>query len=172
MPAQKSGWQPQGFWWNALAKGYKLGVQASSDHWSTHISYACLLAENFTREGLLDAIRKRHTYGATDNIILDFRARSGKSSYLMGDSFSADAAPQLTVHAIGTGAIKQIDVVKNQKFVYTARPGAKEASFDYTDQDFGAGDIYYYVRVMQEDGQIAWSSPVWVRSEVKPVVVR
>src|SRR5207247_4167619 len=57
--AQKSGWQPQGFWWNALAKGYKLGVQASSDHWSTHISYACLLAENHTREGLLDAIRKR-----------------------------------------------------------------------------------------------------------------
>jgi hypothetical protein len=78
----------------------------------------------------------------------------------------------LSVHAIGTGAIKQIDVVKNQKFVYTARPGAKDASFDYTDQDFGAGDLYYYVRVMQEDGQIAWSSPVWVKSEVKPVVVR
>jgi hypothetical protein len=172
MPAQKSGWQPQGFWWNALAKGYKLGVQASSDHWSTHISYACLLAENFTREGLVDAIRKRHSYGATDNIILDFRARSGKTSYIMGDSFSADVAPQLSVHAIGTGAIKQIDVVKNQKFIYTARPGVKEASFDYTDQDFGAGDIYYYVRVMQEDGQIAWSSPVWVKSEVKPVVVR
>ena len=25
------------------------------------------------REGLLDAMRKRHTYGATDNIILDVR---------------------------------------------------------------------------------------------------
>ncbi len=172
MQAQKSGWQPQGFWWNALAKGYKLGVQSSSDHWSTHISYACLLAENFTREGLLDAIRKRHSYGATDNIILDFRARSGKATYIMGDSFSADSAPQLTVHAIGTGAIKQIDVVKNQKFVYTARPGVKDASFEYTDQDFGAGESYYYVRVMQEDGQIAWSSPVWVKSDAKAVVVR
>jgi hypothetical protein len=170
--AQKSGWQPQGFWWNALAKGYKLGVQSSSDHWSTHISYACLLAENFTREGLLDAIRKRHTYGATDNIVLDFRARSGKATYIMGDSFAADAAPQLSVHTIGTGAIKQIDVVKNQKFVYTARPGVKEASFDYTDQDFGAGENYYYVRVLQEDGQIAWSSPVWVKSDAKPAVVR
>ncbi len=49
--AQKSGWEPAGFWWNALAKGYKLGVQASSDHWSTHISYACILAETLTREG-------------------------------------------------------------------------------------------------------------------------
>jgi len=170
--AQKSGWQPQGFWWNALAKGYKLGVQASSDHWSTHISYACLLAENFTREGLLDAIRKRHTYGATDNIILDFRARSGNTVYIMGDSFQSDAAPVLSVRAIGTGAIKQIDVVKNQKFIYTSRPGVKEASFEYTDKDFGAGENYFYVRVLQEDGQIAWSSPIWVKSEAKPPVVR
>jgi len=56
--AQKSGWQPQGFWWNALAKGYKLGVQASSDHWSTHISYACLLTDNFT---------KKHEHEGRDN---------------------------------------------------------------------------------------------------------
>ena len=152
--------------------GYKLGVQASSDHWSTHISYACLLAENHTREGLLDAIRKRHSYGATDNIILDFRARSGNAAYIMGDSFQADAAPLLSVRAIGTGAIKQIDVVKNQKFIYTTRPGVKEASFEYTDQDFGAGENYFYVRVLQEDGQIAWSSPIWVKAGAKPPVAR
>jgi hypothetical protein len=170
--AQKSGWQPQGFWWNALAKGYKLGVQASSDHWSTHISYACLLAENFTRDGLMDAIRKRHTYGATDNIILDFRATAGNTTYIMGDSFDSNAAPQLSVHTIGTGAIKQIDIIKNQKFIYTSRPGVKEASFDYTDKDFGAGENYFYVRVLQEDGQIAWSSPIWVKSEAKPPVIR
>jgi len=45
--------------WNAWAKGYKLGVQSSSDHVSTHTSYACVLAEQFTRAGILDAIRKR-----------------------------------------------------------------------------------------------------------------
>ncbi|MBI3697769.1 MAG: DUF3604 domain-containing protein [Acidobacteria bacterium] len=161
--AQKSGWQPEGFWWNALAKGYKLGVQSSSDHWSTHISYACLLAENFTREGLLDAIRKRHTYAATDNIILDFRARAGNASYLMGDSFSFQAAPQLSVHAVGTGTIQQIDLIKNRKFVYTARPGTREASFEFTDREFGPGQSWYYVRVLQQDGQLAWSSPIWVK---------
>ena len=89
---QKSGWQPEGFWWNALAKGYKLGVQSSSDHWSTHISYACLLAEKFTREGLVDAIRKRHAYGATDNIVLEFRASAGGAEHIMGDIFTAPAS--------------------------------------------------------------------------------
>jgi len=159
---QKSGWQPEGFWWNALAKGYKLGVQSSSDHWSTHISYACLIAENLSREGLLDAMRRRHTYAATDNIVLDFRARAGDQSYLMGDIFSASASPQFSVRAIGTGPIQQIDLVKNRTFVYTARPGVKEAAFDYTDQAFGSGESWYYVRVLQQDGQIAWSSPMWI----------
>ena len=59
------GFRPAGFVWNAWAKGYKLGVQAASDHVSTHISYACTIAESSTREGLLDAMRKRHSYGAT-----------------------------------------------------------------------------------------------------------
>jgi len=170
--AQKSGWQPSGFWWNALAKGYKLGVQSSSDHWSTHISYACILAERLTREGLLDAMRRRHAYAATDNIILDFRAGFRNETYLMGDSFTADATPQFRVRAIGTGAIKQVDLVKNMRFVYTARPGAKEHTFEFVDKDFNSGDNWYYVRVLQEDGQLAWSSPIWVRKPPTPPVIR
>ena len=39
------GWQPLGMIWNALAMQYKLGFQASSDHISTHISYAFAIAE-------------------------------------------------------------------------------------------------------------------------------
>jgi hypothetical protein len=160
--AQKSGWQPEGFWWNALAKGYKLGVQSSSDHWSTHISYACILSESATREGLLDAMRKRHAYAATDNIILDFRAASNGTTYIMGDAFSTRSAPQLSIHAIGTGAIKQVDIIKNRTFVYTARPGVKEARFEFTDKQLEPGESWYYVRILQEDGQMAWSSPIWV----------
>jgi hypothetical protein len=161
--AQKSGWQPEGFWWNALAKGYRLGVQASSDHWSTHMSYACILAESLTRENLLDAMRRRHTYAATDNIVLDFRARTDGRTYLMGDSFTAEAAPQLIVRVRGTGPIQQIDLIKSQKFIYTVRPGAAEAAFEFTDKDFVPGQNYYYVRVLQQDGQLAWSSPIWVK---------
>jgi hypothetical protein len=160
--AQKSGWQPAGFFWNALAKGYKLGVQSSSDHWSTHISYACIVSEQLTREALLDAMRKRHAYGATDNIILDFRARAAEGEYIMGDAFAASTSPRFIVHVAGTGTIRQIDVIKNASFVYTTRPGGREAAFEYTDKDFGAGESWYYVRVMQDDEQLAWSSPMWV----------
>ncbi len=161
--AQKSGWQPQGFYWNALAKGYKLGVQASSDHWSTHISYACIIAEQPTREGLVDAMRKRHAYAATDNIVLDFRARDGASEYIQGDAFDAQSNPKFYLQTSGTATIKQIDLISNKRFLYTSRPAAKSTSFEFTDRNPPPGESWYYARVMQEDGQIAWSSPIWVK---------
>src|SRR5437588_8986332 len=66
-PVNIAGWYPKGFINHALDKGYKLGFQASSDHWSTHISFFVILAEKNERQGLLDAVKKRHCYGATDN---------------------------------------------------------------------------------------------------------
>ena len=170
--AQKSGFQPQGFWWNALDKGYKLGVQASSDHWSTHVSYACILAESWTREGLLDAMRKRHAYAATDNIVLNFQAVTGNTTALMGDIVpaAANADPRLIVRVVGTGTIKQIDVIRNHGFIYSTRPGTRQASFDYVDRQSPAGESWYYVRVMQDDGQLAWSSPIWIQKPASQTV--
>jgi hypothetical protein len=107
-------------------------------------------------------MRKRHAYGATDNIVLDVRARAGSRSYLMGDAFASAAAPRITVKVIGTVSIQQVDIIKNRTFAYTARPGTRETSFEFVDKDFGPGESFYYVRVLQENGQLAWSSPIWV----------
>ncbi len=160
---QPGGYEPLGFLWNAWAKGYKLGVQASSDHWSTHISYACLLVENTSREGLLDAIRKRHAYAATDNIILDFRLSDVRTGdHLMGEAFSTVARPKIVCRAAGTAPISKIELIKNNKFLYTISPNKETAEFTYEDKDVKPGESYYYVRLQQSDGQMAWSSPVWV----------
>src|SRR5439155_7803361 len=89
------GFQPYGMVWNALAMQYKLGFQASSDHISTHISFAVAVAEDATRDAVLDAFRRRHCYGATDNIVLD--VRSGE--HIMGDEFDADGPVRLKILA-------------------------------------------------------------------------
>ena len=156
------GFRPAGFVWNAWAKGYKLGVQAASDHVSTHISYACTIAEESTREGLLDAMRKRHSYGATDNIVLDYRLQAGDREYLQGDIATVPRDFRLSVRVIGTQPIRQIDVIKNQEFVYTSQNLEQDVSFTFVDSEPSAGESYYYVRVQQVDGQLAWSSPIWV----------
>jgi hypothetical protein len=87
---------------------------------------------------------------------------------MMGDIVSASTAPKLTVDVQGTAPIKKIDVIKSNKYVYQAAPpkGMKELpkKFDltYVDSIITPGEYYYYVRVEQTDGQLAWSSPIWV----------
>ncbi len=159
------GFRPAGFVWNAWAKGYKLGVQAASDHVSTHISYACTISEDSSREGLLDAMRMRHSYGATDNIVLDYRLRAGNREHLQGDIVSVTGAFRLWVRVLGTLPIRQIDIIKNQEFVHTRHNLGQEASFEFTDAEPSPGENYYYVRVQQVDGQLAWSSPIWVTTD-------
>ena len=160
---QRSGFNPIGYWWDALRKGYKIGVQASSDHWSTHMSYAMIVAEEFTRESMFKALKARHAYGATDNIVLDFQATDASGDhYIMGDIVESDRAPRLSVQVVGTDRIKQFVIVKNQRIIYTSHPNHEEYSFEYRDREFEAGSNYYYIRVVQNDGQVAWSSPIWV----------
>lgn len=158
------GLRPDGFVWNAWAKGYKLGVQSSSDHISTHSSYACILVEDFTRAGLLDAMRKRHAYAATDQIVLDYRIETPDNPpALMGDIVTTSGRPKLRLKVLGTAAIRRVDVIRNNAYIHKIEPGRNEASLEYVDNSPAAGESYYYVRVEQVDGQLAWSSPIWTR---------
>ena len=153
------GYREDGFLWSAYRKGYRLGTIASSDHWSTHISYAMVYTEEPTRESIFEAIKKRRTYGATDNIVLDYR---------MGDSFMGEALntsriPPLKIRVVGTSPIARIiDIIKNEAVIYTGNPNKKVVSLSYLDKDPQLGAGYYYVRVVQDDREIAWGSPIWV----------
>jgi hypothetical protein len=159
--ANIAGWYPKGFISNALAKGYRLGFESSSDHWSTHISYCVALAEKHDRAGILNALKQRHCYGATDNIILDVRC----GDHIMGDEFKTNEAPLLNVHVIGTGPLTDIDVLRDSEVVQTLRPADADGSEykgKWQDPKPQAGVHYYYIRVRQKDGQLAWASPMWI----------
>jgi hypothetical protein len=158
-------YRPLGFWWRALEKGLKLGVQASSDHIATHNSYTMIYTPGSTRQDIVESMRQRHAYAATDNIIIDFRAHSDGREYMMGDAFSATSAPRLSVRILGTAPLKEVVIVKNGKFIYHSEPGAQDTDFTFVDQNTGAGESHYYVRVLQLDRNLAWSSPIWVKYE-------
>lgn len=153
--------RPSGYVVNGLKKGYRLGFQASSDHISTHVSYACIWAEDLTRKALVEGMKKRHTYGATDNIVLDVRMGS---LGMMGDEVRTDR-PALDVVAFGTGEIDRIDIIRDGEVV-TSIPGKgrDELRFHWDDPSPHRGETpsYYYTRVLQTDGQMAWGSPIWV----------
>ncbi len=154
----QAGYQPEGMVNNAWAKGYKLGIIASSDHGSTHISYAMVYTDDPSRKGILDAIRKRHTYGATDNIILDVRM----GPHFMGDEFRLTSPLPLKIKVRGTRPIAKLDVIKDSEVIYSTAPNKRDVELEFTDKGSIAGRHYYYVRVLQDDQMIAWSSPMFV----------
>ncbi len=155
---KQAGYQPEGMVSNAWAKGYKLGIITSSDHGSTHISYAMVFTPDPSRQGILDAIRKRHTYGATDNIILDVRL----GTHFMGDEFALKKALPIRVRARGTRPVAKVEIVKDSKVIYTTEPKQQNVQFEFTDKGDIASRHFYYVRLQQEDGMIAWSSPMFI----------
>ncbi|MEK7404958.1 MAG: hypothetical protein AAB225_07605 [Acidobacteriota bacterium] len=153
----------KGLIWNALGAGHRMGFIASSDHFSTHISYANLLVPDrlTTREDIQEAFRQRRTYASTDNIIIDFHGGGA----MQGGELAASASPAFQVKVIGTEPILRVEVIKNNRVVYTTR----ETSFAWRDTSKPEG--YYYLRVIQSysaqqpdvEGEIAWSSPIFVR---------
>jgi hypothetical protein len=174
------GWRPMGFVSLALLKGYRLGFQSSSDHLSTHMSYCNVWVEEPTREAVLDGLRRRRVYGATDNIIAD--VRSGE--HFMGEEFTVDKPPTLQVKLVGTAPFEEVVIVKDNEYVYSARPGSQTVEFQWTDTAATPGATsYYYVRgtqvgqtqergvrspggervqVQLNNGEIVWVSPMWI----------
>ncbi|MFN0171214.1 MAG: hypothetical protein ACKV22_32765 [Bryobacteraceae bacterium] len=147
------------FVWDALSRGRKMGFIASSDHKSTHMSFAALYVKNLDRESVFEALRARRTYAATDKIFVDFSI----GGRLMGEEIEVREKPVVAVAVEGTNTLDRIDIVKNGKFVYTSRPGARKVEFRYRDEDWAGEEAYYYARVIQSDKMMAWASPIWVK---------
>jgi len=73
--------------------------------------------------------------------------------------FGADGPVTLDVYARGTAPIARVDIIKDFVYVYSSEPGADEVRFSWTDEESRPpGVSWYYVRILQEDGEIAWGS--------------
>jgi len=171
--------RPEGSVQEALKKGYKMGFVAGSD---THVSgpgspfpewdpgplkyrsgLTCVLAKGLTRQEIIEALRKRHCYATTgERIYLEFGLND---KFIMGDEAhlsSEETGRKFKVVVGGTNTIDKVQVIKSNKEVYTEKGQSRFLEFRFEDDQPLRGTEYYYVRVIQTDGEMAWSSPVWV----------
>ena len=153
----------KGVYQNALANGHQLGVFANSDHISTNTTFGGVYAEEFTREGIMDAIDARRSIAATDKIFLHYTCNDKP----LGSIFETKVAPELSIRVAGTSAIASVTIVRNEKDYKTLVPDSQAKVFEtsFTDPAPIAGENRYYIRVIQKDGNMAWASPVWVTYE-------
>ncbi len=164
----------------ALARGLRLGFVASSDShdgypgaaqgklqpwWSNKYSpvgsgRAVVLARERTRAAIWDALHARRCYATTgDEIELDFRV----DGRLMGTEFTAPAGAgrKISVRVKGPGRVRVIHVIRNGRVLERAWCDEPEEAMEFEDRT-PSGEDCYYARVTMEDGEMAWSSPVWV----------
>jgi hypothetical protein len=158
--ARAGGPYAAGFVSNAWAKGLKLGVVASSDHYSTHQSYACVYAPRLKAAEIHRALKQRLAYASTDNIVVKFEAMRPDAP--MGSEINTSVAPELRVEVQGTAPLARIELVRDGRVVLARQPASAADRFSFVDTDMPAR-AWYYVRAIQQNRHVAWSSPIWVQ---------
>ena len=130
----------------ALRRGYRVGVCASSDDHKTRPGAAypgagefgslggltCVLAPRLDRESILRALRERHCYATTGHrCLLDVILLLGDGrEAMMGDVVTvADGTPRLEGSVVGTGAIESVEIRNGLETLAILRP--------YRQQDLG-----------------------------------
>ena len=168
-PASQSA---QGAW---LAGLNMSTVAASDDHRSRpgqpHYGLTAVFAKELTREAVFDALYERRTYGTTGvRIYLDFRI----DETMMGGQVVLNEPPNISIHAIGTDQIAQLELLKFEsgsdfEVIKQWSSEKTELTVDFVDSD-NHSDAIYYVRLAQKGlirglPAMAWSSPIWVSHE-------
>jgi hypothetical protein len=147
-----------GVYQKALEVGHKLSVFASSDHIATHTSFGGVYVEDFTREGIIAGFKARRTCAATDKIFVELSS----GDHLMGEVIETGANPSLTFHIAGTAPVKRLTIVRNEHDHHVLEPNSPTVSETWTDPAPLKGENRYYLRIEQSDGNMAWSSPLWI----------
>ncbi len=159
-----------------LNKGARLGFIAGSDNHHgapalsavpsrfTNMHYpggvAAVYAPELTREEIFKALKERRCYATTgERIIVEFYVNEA----MMGAEIESGSTRHLEAKVIGTNRLRSIEVIKNGYTwaIHEAQGDAEVLS--WKDKEKEREVDYYYLRVTQTDGAMAWSSPVYVR---------
>jgi hypothetical protein len=178
-PITHRGGIPGMFVQNGLAQGLRFGVLGASDGhgliWHHGIGRkrdpwvqglaGVWIKGALTREAIFAALKARRVYATSGVRILLYFSADG---HPMGSEYATNAPPKLVVRVAGTEKIHYIYLLRDNEVIHQSGGDfghGEMARFEFIDQQAGPGTHWYYVRVLQEDGEMAWSSPLWVKLE-------
>jgi len=175
---------PGNFVRDTLMRGARLGFVGSGDSHDGHPGLAQIaagqagLAGIFTatldRPGLLAAMRRRHSFATNgirpwlevhlDDTVMGGILETGgdPSGVLQDDTQDIGEAPGhvLRVRYEATSPIERIDLIRSGRVATLAAPDGLSYSLERKIPRLAPGE-FHYVRILQEDGGLAWSSPIF-----------
>jgi len=140
------------------------GQGTTSHTFASALAFRCgmtaALMPNLDRKSLIRALRNRKTYATTGaRILLDFTA----AGYAMGSIGKTEKVICIaTVYAVHP--LKTVEIIKDGSVVWKHETSELDTKLLWQDPDPTSGESYYYLHVIQQDGQEAWSSPIWIQA--------
>ncbi len=83
----------------------------------------------------------------------------------MGSDIEISTSPEIEFEVVGTAPLKYVTIVRDNEDVFYFGKDTREGwgvKKKFVDTDTVEGSHYYYLRAILEDGEVAWSSPIWV----------
>jgi hypothetical protein len=164
---------PGNFVRDVLDRGYRFGFVGSGDSHDGHPGFAhlvtesgglaAIVADDLTRDSVLEAMRARRVYATNGPRIL---MRTALGSHPMGASIPKPDAGgysgELFVRVVATAPLERLDLIRSGELVDSMPlEGRLEITLRREIEDLVSGE-YLYVRAVQEDSGAAWSSPIYV----------
>lgn len=135
-----------------------------------------IISTEHSRNALFEAVYNRSCYATTGERIIMGLYLAGQP---MGKELSTAEKPGLMVnrhlsgYVAGTSNLSRVEIIRNDKIIKTFECNGYSHEFIYDDmtpiekvvldnKDKKPPFIFYYLRAVQEDGHMAWSSPIWV----------
>lgn len=161
----------------------------SSDQVQYTPGLTAVVGSSQSRDGLIQSIKDRRCYATTGaRMILNIEI----AGLPLGCVISTKSKPGLLYNryikgfVIGTDTVKKIEIIRNGKVVKTLEPQTDQVEFEINDSDFLEDHLikskldqslfcYYYMRAIQNDGHVAWSSPIWIEyhpQESQPIIAK
>ncbi|MCR5636910.1 MAG: CehA/McbA family metallohydrolase [Clostridiales bacterium] len=154
----------------ALDKGWHVAPTNNQDNhkgvWgNANTARSCIITDDFTEQGLYDALKAMRVFSTedqnleiyyylNDNIMGSILSDVGEKVHIVADIADPDNENIGSVSVIANGGVE----------VYNTKITSNSGNIDITlDNNYS----YYFIKIVQEDGDICVTAPVWTRDVLK-----
>jgi trimeric autotransporter adhesin len=164
----------ESFYHNLLKIGYHVAPTSDQDNHNTNFGMSnqqrtVVLATSLTRTNIVNALRNRNVYGSEDN---NMQVKFEVGPHIMGDIYSYPSPFTIKVKvtdATSGDAVSSIQIRSGVPGSGTAPTTLASVtnvdSLVYIVNQTVGTTKYYYIYVLQADGQRAWTAPMWITAE-------
>lgn len=166
---------------SALMKGYRIGFTGGTDNhngWPSRNNHSgqidgftAVLADGIDTASIWRALYERRCYATTGARIICDVTLNGQP---IGSELKLrwNQARKMSLKIYGTAPLDKVEIVSTGGVLdsLTIPNDSWDLETEWEDTRPGRPlqDVYYYVRIRQQDGNLAWLSPFWIDAETSP----